>query len=346
MPATHAPSPPWPRLAAFALVAAAIVGTGALVSARLSALPSPNALALGVSLDLVLVLPLAYYVLLARGAGWPPMLAFPLGLGGLALAAFLLPEAHPGAVPLLLRALPVAEVAIATLVLIRAARTLLSVRDDTRGADVADLPRHLRAAFGKLLPLRYAGDAVASEAAVFYYATAGWRRAAPGALAFGYAKDTAALYGAFALALAAETVALHVLLHLFVGPALAWVMTALSVYSLVWLLADARAVQHRPITFGADTSAPLLHLRSGLRWEADMPLAGAQLFRLPRKGALPKEGGALDITLLRRATHLVEVPEPVELLGPVGIRRKARRILFAVDEPEAFEAAFREVMAR
>ena len=62
----------------------------------------------------------------------------------------------------------------------------------------------------------------------------------------------------------------HLLLHFMWSPTAAWVATALTIWGLVYMLADYRATQVRPVSLGADA----LHIRCGaLASDASIPYA-------------------------------------------------------------------------
>ncbi len=65
-----------------------------------------------------------------------------------------------------------------------------------------------------------------------------------------------------------EMIALHTLIWLWVL-GLAWVVTVLNLYGILWLLGDWRAVCLRPILVEKDA----LIVRIGLRWAVQVPLA-------------------------------------------------------------------------
>jgi hypothetical protein len=78
------------------------------------------------------------------------------------------------------------------------------------------------------------------------------------------------LTGALCGVIAVETAALHLLLWTW-HPWLAWTLTALSLWTIVWLIGDYRAIGARPVVLEADA----LLVRLGRRFHAGGPAAGS-----------------------------------------------------------------------
>ncbi len=116
----------------------------------------------------------------------------------------------------------------------------------------------------------------------------GKRRRARAFTSHGSEDDT--VFVAVALAICIEIVPIHFLMHMY-SPLAAWILTALSGYSLLWVLGDMAARRNRPHQLGAKW----LRLSYGLRWEAVVPL-----------GAIVAVHGA------------EEAPEPELTIGPAS----------------------------
>src|SRR5438132_1457589 len=84
--------------------------------------------------------------------------------------------------------------------------------------------------------------AVALVLAIVGYAVAGWRRPRPAATRFTATNGWSLYAGVFAFLCVVETPVVHLALHAW--PTAAWIATALSLYSVVWLAGDAHALRH------------------------------------------------------------------------------------------------------
>ncbi|MBT8403221.1 MAG: hypothetical protein KJP18_05135, partial [Gemmatimonadetes bacterium] len=253
--------PSWTPQGAF-LVSAGLLLTAALLILRLPAYAlSPQALAPALAIDLMVGLPFLGYLFLVRTGAADILVLAPLLVTGIVLAEWWIPDAHLdlsgwGATIAL-----VAEALVVITLLLRAR----AIRGDYRRM----LPDHVlprdafRAALANILGGRLA-TVVASEFGAFWYATAGWRRPRGPARGHAFSVHTRngypALLGALMMAVVAETVAVHLVVSRW-SVGVAWVLTALSVYSGIWLLGDLLAARHNPTVLTDDD----LHLRLGLR---------------------------------------------------------------------------------
>lgn len=301
-------------LAARAVVASAAFATGG------------DLLAFAIAADLVLVLPGLYYLLLVRGGGLPALTVLPVFLLGLVLASTVVPPGHGVRELLHLLALPVELLLIGVLVY-RARALVRAYRQEGGDAPRFEeaFPRAAREALGSLRVV----DLFASEVIVLYFALAAWRRrpAVPeGAVAYTAHRDRAWGGIAFALGmvLVVEIVVVHILVSLW-SATLAWVLTALGIYSLLWLVGDFRALVLRPSLLTHDT----LRLRIGMRWAADVPLSQVQSIRAytPADSNRPIP----RLTVVGEPRHVLELAAPVEVRGLFGTRRTAQELAVALD---------------
>jgi hypothetical protein len=147
------------------------------------------------------------------------------------------------------------------------------------------------------------------------------------------------LVGGLGLAIAVETVALHLWLAAR-HPIAAWALTAGSVAALAWLAADYRALGRGAVRLDGDS----LDLRIGRRLALRLPRAAvAEVLRptwrdLPTAGT-PAAADYLNLTKPTTPNLLLTLAEPatVRLVG--GLARRARRLGLRLDDPDAFIAA-------
>lgn len=319
----------------FLAAAGAVYAAGLAVAAALSRVEDAGVVAAALTFDLALGVPLLYWLLLVRGRGWPPFSVVPVFLASLAGAAAVLPDHHQGALTALEWLVVPAELLLVGYLLTRALATARRLRAAGAGGDVYE---RLCEGAREVLGARAVADVLAFEVAILYYALFAWR-AAPdtaGARAvvghhrrIGYGGVLVGLM----LAMTVEIVPVHLLLSLW-SPTAAWVLTGLSLYGFLWLIGDYRALRLRPSVVRGD----VLELRLGLRWNARVPLTSIRA--VGRTGARPparSTPGYLQAVVLGEPTHLLELSEPVAVLGPYGWRKVARRIGITVDDEEALE---------
>ena len=317
----------------FLLSAAAIYATLLALARSLSGLENAGQVALGMTADLVLTVPLLYYLMLVRGRGWPVFSVVPVFVASLAGAAAVLPAEHQGALRAVeLLAIP-AEILLVGFLITRAVR----VARGFRGRRAGDVFESLRTSARETLGARLPAEVLAYEAATAYYAFSRRPREAPpnGVTIFSHHRKI--LYGTVVLGLSlaglVEIVPVHLLVHHFWSPIAAWVLTGLSVYGLLWLAGDYRAVVARPSLVDDDT----LRLRVGLRWNTEIPRAAIRrISKLDPRQPEPT-GSYVRATLLGRPHHLIELDRPIAVRGVYGWRRSVETIGVTVDDDAAFE---------
>jgi hypothetical protein len=292
------------------VAALAVAAECAVVASRGFAL-HPLTLSAAVVFDLVIGLPLAWWVLLVRpGAARAPTL-LPVALAGLAVAAVLLPEQRGVLRGLRYLAIP-AELAL----VVAALRRFSGAR--------GDLPDRLRAALGDGPVARIAANELAMLGLAFF----SWRsRPEPGTLSVHRRSGWTAVFVAVLFMSAPETAGLHFLIARWSAQA-AWAATALGIYGVVWLLGDLRALQLRGVT----VSGALLRIRIGLRREADVPLSSIVAIE---PGAAP---GAERLAVLGAPTLTLRLREPVEVRSLFGKARRASALALQIDDPAALRA--------
>jgi hypothetical protein len=315
----------------FGLVATAIYAAAITMEKRMPELRQPELVSLGVLVDLLVVVPLAFYLLAVRRAGWPARTLIPLFLFSLTGAAWVLPEQREMLKRLSeILSIP-AEIGLVAWIATRTARSLKSTRD----AGTEDMLERLRQVAREILPARAVAEAIAFEMAVVYFSLFAWRRrpqSPPTAQVFTYHRTSG--YGALGFAFLIMTLAEAIPVHLLVtrwSPRGAWLLTALAAYGLLWFLADYRATRLRPILLDAET----LCIRTGLRWTLRIPRA--HIIAIHRKA--PKSEAFIRAALPLMTPLWIELSEPVTAQGPYGKLKTARWISVAVDDAQAFREA-------
>jgi hypothetical protein len=315
----------------FGALAALVVGTEYAVVHHPSFGQHP-ALPPAVAFDLLVVLPGLFYLCLVRAYRLPLTTLVAAFGGGLALSHWLLPTAG---LPLLAwagRLAAVGEVATFGYLLVRLRRVW-------RGYQVArqqstDFIENLLAAgqpvLGRLT------EAVMTEVAVFRYAVLGsWAPLEAGPAEKPFSTHRASGFGALLATFAGLNVIEMAAAHLVVAhwwPRAAWLLTGLSAYSLLWLLAHGQAVRRRPALLTATT----LVVRVGLVWRVAIPVANIrevnQVTDVPAGSP-----GLLNAArlLLTPPNLLLTLAAPQRVAGLYGLHRTVHRLAIYVDEPTA-----------
>jgi hypothetical protein len=170
-----------------------------------------------------------------------------------------------------------------------------------------------------------AGRVFATELRVLSMVVVGWRKPAP---AFTVHRTNGwSLYaGVFAFLILVETMVVHIVLAHFVSLA-AWVVTALSIYSALWVIGDALALRHGGLVIRGDE----LRITIGTRWRTTVPLTDV----IALEPAGPAE---LDLSILG-ANAVLRLRHPARVEGLFGRVRHASAIGLSVDDLAGFTAA-------
>ena len=306
-------------------VEAAVVGTAAF-RAR------PGMMGGAVAFDLLVVVPALWAWLGVRRAGLPAITVAPVLVACWIAGRALLPAAAEGGLELAAAAAPVLEGALLVYLGLRVRRIARACRTSDLPDAVLRLREGVASVLGEGLPARLAAEEAST---LRYLVRPPADRGSPGE-AFSYHRRSGwgAMVVALSLAVAAEATAIHFLLAGWSLTA-AWIVTALSVYGGLWLVADWRATRNRPLAVGDDG----LLVRVGLRWTARVPAEAVASARRARPGEALDGERTLSTALPGPPDVVVELARPVAVAGPFGLDRTVTRLGLAVDEPDAFLAA-------
>jgi hypothetical protein len=293
------------------------------------------ALPVGVTVDLVVCVPVLFYFLVVRPYRLP--LTSMLGVLGacLALASWLIPAAQQ--VPLrALRFLPaLLEIAAIGLTAARARRLLLAYR-----AAYAQEPQFWPSAQAAVRSLGKVGELLLTELNLLRYAALGWwasPETTAEATAFSSYRESGfmALVATAAGVVLVEATCVHLLAQHWC-PGLAPWLLLLDVYGLAFLVGHAQAVRLRPVLLTPSE----LRIRIGFVWELAVPRATLVAAEVLRETPAPGTGVlSLSKLLFASPNLLLTFAEPVEVAGPYGIRRTAQRVAIYLDQPRQFIAA-------
>lgn len=124
----------------------------------------------------------------------------------------------------------------------------------------------------------------------------------------------------------------HALIEYKKGPGPAWVVTLLTLWSVVWFLAQVEAVKFRPIELSNDH----LKYRFGLSWMADIPLSDIKMARSVDV-AETLDGNDLFLSPLGSTKNVVlEFETPIRFSGPYKLKRSESKAAISLDNPSDF----------
>lgn len=146
---------------------------------------------------------------------------------------------------------------------------------------------------------------------------------------------------AFLWLMALEMPLMHLLLHLAWSPSAALVVSALSFYGWLWMLAEYRATLVRPVSLEDDA----LHLRHGLFVDARVPLAAVRSVEAWTQGVARRRRGRLRCYGMGAPNVRIRL-HPGSFVAGVFGPRETSDIVLGVDAPGAFVATLAAALQR
>jgi len=200
----------------------------------------------------------------------------------------------------------------------------------------ADALRQIRTDTHEQVSSRRLAALLAFERAVGFYGWRPWRKQPPPAdgVTFtihrdiGYGLTFAVLVGAIVV----EIVVAHLLLQELGWTPVAWMVTALTLYGLFWLLADFNAIRLRSVRLGPDH----VDLCCGFRWDVRVPYDDIESVEAIHR--VDKDRDRIDLVPFGAPKLLLHLCRPVEVLGAYGLRRRAMRLGLVIDDLRTFQS--------
>jgi ABC-type multidrug transport system fused ATPase/permease subunit len=292
-------------------------------------------LSLAVTLDIVLVIPMAYF-LLAFWLGWRKLTVIPIFLLSLVGAHLVLPE--DGETYLKFGELALAPIELFVLIFL-----ILKVRQIRRRYRAARRPEAefqetLEGVLAKIIDHPRFVRVLATELSIIYYGLFAWRnrpRHTTNNEVFTYDRKSGLglIAGVFFVLIAIETPVLHYVISLKF-PLIAWVVTALGLYGAVFILGDLNACRWRPIRVRAGN----LELNTGLRWRCTIPLSQIEFVESTTFDIESREG-LLNAAVIGNQNLVIFLKSKHTATGIYGFEKEFDRVAVTADEPSRLAAA-------
>ena len=320
----------------FALLLLAAVGVEFFVIHRPDFTLRP-ALPAAVSFDVLVGLPVLFYLLVVRPYRLPVSTVAAAFTAAVALGFWLLPPAQQTYLHWAKHSLVAVETLTVTLALLNLRRLRRAYQ--TAAAENPDLVANLQSAFRSVFGRPLAP--LVTELSLFYYALLSWRahpETRPTDQVFTAYRDSAftAYLATVGLLSVIEMGAAHVLLLRW-SPTAALVGGILHAYGLLLLLAHLRAVRLRPVRL---TETGELVVRVGFLWELRLPAADITDSQLIND-VPPAAPGLVNAArlLLTPPNLLLTLREVRPARGPYGFPQQVRQLALYLDDPKGFRAA-------
>jgi len=291
-------------------------------------------------LDLVLTIPLVYFLLI-RKINIPKTTIVPFFIIGVVIASYTIPEDYQS----LLQAvktwiIPVVEVSVLTYIIISIRKAVKIYRNNKTSS--FDFFTTLKSSALEIMPKR-AAHFFASEIATFYYAFYHWRKIKLKENQFSYHKNsgTVTLLIALIFVIVIETFVLHVLLTRW-NETIAWIFTGLSIYSGIQIFGFAKSLMKRPYSIEDNK----VYLRYGIMSSAVININAIDEIELSTK-EIEYKGDVKKLSPLgEMESHnvLITLKEPQEMSGFYGMKKTFKTLAFYVDNQNEFKTTIQNLI--
>ncbi len=288
----------------------------------------PSKLSIGITLDLLLTIPL-FYFLLIRKTSIPKITVVPCLILGLVICSLILPAENQFYLNLFKKwALPFVEFSVFSYVCYSVLKAIKSYKAKKHLS--FDFFTTLKKTCYEILP-KIAVIPVATEIAVIYYGFIYWKKIKLKENEFSYHKNsgTLSLLIAIIFIIGIETVVLHILIAKWSTVA-AWVLSCLSIYSGIQLFGFLKSMTKRPILLEKDQ----LLLRYGIMNEATINLKTIEsVEQFTKDIELDKTTRKLSfLGNLEGHNILIRLKEEQTLVGLYGTKKKFKVLVLHVDD--------------
>ncbi|MBI1184050.1 hypothetical protein GC194_07255 [bacterium] len=295
-------------------------------------------MALAISIDLLITVPLVYFLLI-RKSKIPKTTLIPVMLLGLAIGSYFLPADQQTYLNWFkMWAIPFVELFVFTFLIIKIRHGIH--RYKTQKNDNPDFFDAVKNTCTELIPEKVV-PVFATEIAVIYYGLIRWRKMANAERSFSYHRNsgTPALIYGFILVVLMEAIALHFLLWKWNHTA-AWILTTLSIYTGLQLLGFAKSMAYRPITLESNK----LRLKYGILNETTISIHEIESILWSTSDLNEQDHIARLSPLGALEAHniIISLKHENQLHGLYGTKKKYKAIALHVDEPERFTVLIQE----
>ncbi len=327
-----------------------LFGIPLLIMAFLISLPqlaifqtNPSQLAIGITFDFLLTIPFIYFLLIRKKENIPNISMVSVFIIGLILASFILPQEHQGLLTWIKTfAVPVVELAVLGYLVFTAKKVMTAYQKSEH--PTVDFYDALGTACTQVLPSRV-GRLLATEIAVIYYLLFAKSKEALKENEYTYYKKNGVKTIIWVLlsVVLIETVVMHLLIELW-NSTVAWVLTALGLYTCLQIVALIKSMSLRPIVI--DAANKTLYLRYGFFAQTTIPFSEIEEMELNKK-ALPNDKSIIPISpfsLLDNHNIIIKLKNEHTLYKMYAMQSKYQNIAICVDEKEDFFTRMNELL--
>lgn len=295
---------------------------------------APSQLAFGITVDLLIIVPFIYFLLI-RKTKIPKTTVVPFIILGVVVCSLIIPSEHQYYLSLFKTwLLPLVELTVFSVIIfnvIKAIRHYKSHKSETS----SDFFTVLKITCSNILP-KAAVIPFVTEISVFYYGFVYWKKRQLKPNEFSYHKDsgTIGLLIGILLLIVVETITLHFLLAKWSTLA-AWILTGLSIYTAIQIFGFSKSILKRPLSIEGD----VLYLRFGIMNETTINIHNIESITISTKDIeLNNDTKKLSILGNLDAHNMViKLKNEQTIVGLYGIEKPYTTLAFYVDEKQRFK---------
>jgi len=284
-------------------------------------------------LDLVLTIPLIYFLLI-RKSKIDNKTVIRFLILGMVIATFIIPKENQFLLEKIkIWVLPVVELMVLTFIIFgikKAVKTYKNTKETS-----FDFLTVVRTTCFSLFPKAFA-NFLAIEFTAFYYGFMHWRKINLKKNEFTYHKNTATqtTLGALIFLIPIETMILHILIVKW-NPTVAWVLTIISIYSGFQIFGFLKSLSKRPTVISKDT----LKLRYGILSETNIEIQDIEFIETTSKEIEQNECLKYLSPLGSMEGHnlIIHLKRENILTGLYGTKKKFKSIAVHIDEKNEFK---------
>jgi hypothetical protein len=320
----------------FALIGTIIlIGLSSWVFTISARMPESQPWVLMALVDILVVVPLIWYMVVLRPRGMRPLALIPLFVVSCGVAWLLLPSAYQSWLAPIWIVLPLLELVMMGVLIVRLRRIVAWYRAHRHEHPyvVDALIASVSSELGSSLAVRL----FVLETLMIYLSFVGWflryRQVQPQHQIFFYHQKSryTPVFMAWMSVMLIETVLFHLLIQGW-NETVAWVITGISVYSCFWLAGEYTLIKLSPHVLDGTT----LYLRSGLRWRTQITLSEIVAVEKPKRA----DAKSPDYVAFARSDEpqmVLCLAHPVRVDGLFGTHKTVRRIGIFVDDLVRFQ---------
>ncbi|OIQ30862.1 MAG: hypothetical protein BM564_01225 [Bacteroidetes bacterium MedPE-SWsnd-G2] len=305
-----------------------IIGILVLIAQSSNFKANPNSLSIGITADLLLTVPVIYFLLI-RKTSIPKTTVLPFLILGMVICTMIIPSENQYYLDIFKTWIfPVIELSIVSFIIFNIRKAVKRYR--LIKTDSFDFFTTLKNTCYHLLP-KGAVIPVVTEIAVFYYGFVYWKKRKLKANQFSYHKDSGSvtLLIAIIFIIAIETITIHIVLSKW-NSTVAWIFTVLSMYSGIQIFGFVKSMFKRPISIENNK----LFLRYGIMNETTIDLSTIDSIEISSKDIeLNTETRKLSfLGALESHNIIIRLKQENTLTGLYGITKNYKNLVLHIDK--------------